>query len=214
MKAITLFFILGASLVFTQPHTAKLSPSDQQLLRFTIRGLALNFFSQKTSVLPKEIPRWGHETRDCAGFIRYLLWEAYQNHSARWHDIYGSHFTRELSPLRGRQPQLYNKEGAAKYIPARALAFNNARLLGRNVAHLPLRTGDFLLFQLKNGSYHVMVVVESSTGKEPLLVYHTGQPKNELRLISLNDLFENRATWHPIEGNTEFSGAYRFYFFD
>ncbi len=215
MRPLVLSLTIGliAPPLLPRPGDSRLTPSHQQLLRAHLRALSLNFFEGKGPGRIKDIPRWHSANHDCAGFIRYLLWEAHEPHDTKWQERYGSHFTRQLKPLQQPPATLYAGGRAANFVPAEKMALENGRLISRDFKKAQFKTGDYLYYALKDGSHHLMLVIEGGDGSA-LLVYHTGAPKNELRLIRADDLLEHDSRWHPVATNPEFGGLFRFRFMD
>lgn len=199
------FFLILSTLSVVNGGKSYLPLEQQELLRQSLQILALNAYWRQMQNLP--LRRWSEKNRDCAGFIRYLLWEAYQKHDELWQEHEGSMLTRNLPTLQGKIPQLY-PTGASAY----QLVKNNTRFLGRDLRSIYLRTGDLLYFRQDKQTDHLMLVIQDRK-EEIFVVYHTGKPKNEIRLVKWTDLFAHESRWYPEVGNPNFMGVFRFYFF-
>ncbi|MCS6985140.1 MAG: DUF1175 domain-containing protein [Leptospiraceae bacterium] len=205
---LALLCVFAANLI-AEIHTniRKLSPGDQEWLRKNLELLALNLYYRQENKLPNS--RWSTKNRDCAGLLRYLLWEAQQSHDERWQNLHGSPYTISL-PLGKKDPFFITQ---IKSFPAKAFIKNYTRLVSRQINESLLRRGDILYFEQANANSHLMLLLyDSQLGWH--VIYHTGQPKNEIRLVQLNDLFSHASTWHPSPQNPNFKGVFRFLFLD
>lgn len=221
--AVSLLFMLAV----ISPATAreKLAYNQQQLFRKWAGAIALGIFAEREGdpglkdghINAGSLPRWQRDNHDCAGFIRYLIWEAFMPHPYSWHARQGNRLSRSLPALpRSEKPSLFNAAGEkVTYVNAEQLMKYNTALISRSDDNPDLQTGDILFYRTGPGSYHSMLLVRDIRSGRLLVIYHTGRPVNELRMVYFTDLFEHSdGRWHPHEGNENFLGFYRLYFLD
>lgn len=201
-----LFFVLGIfQSLPSNPHE-RLSPQAQAYVRRFIERIAPTVLTlEKKSALANY--RWGDKNRDCAGLVRYLIWEAMQQHDANFWRIYpgtrtltNNEFSSEFAQL--QRAWTKNNFTAEELVRA-------SRIIGRNIGSLRLQTGDILYYRSTELKLrHVMLVVKNKA--HLYFIYHTGDARRELRIRTLADLraLENSA-WLPDAENPIFRGVYR-----
>lgn len=150
--------------------------------------------------------RWGDKNRDCAGLVRYLFWEALQEHNDTFFRLYPE--TRAVyrpeSDAFSSVARIWSKEN---FTATQLIA--HARFISRSLRPAQLATGDLLYFSdAALGIRHVMLVIRR--GRDVFLIYHTGDARQELRIRTLDDL-QNLAEseWHADPANPVFRGLYR-----
>lgn len=210
-RIIFLLLILSFSNYIT-PAQIKPDHFQQQNMRRWIEALAVN----TAAGLPS---RWPEIFRDCAGYIRFLIWESTQSHSVDWNIKFGSAITRDLEDVKIKGSRVWKTSSGVwnDYSDAESLMKYNSRFLGKKINESGLRTGDILFFKLARGSayeYHSMIVIREHIKGRILIFYHNGEKPGEIRSATLAELSHHPdSTWHPISSNPEFIGFYRLYFF-
>jgi len=202
-----LFFVLGLFQGWLGAlQVERLSPQAQEYVRNFIERIAPTVLTlEKKSATANY--RWGDKNRDCAGLVRYLIWEAMQQHDANfWRSYPGTRtlanneFLSEFAHL--QRAWTKNNFTAEELVRA-------SRFIGRNIGALRLKTGDILFYRSPELKIrHVMLVVKNNA--KIYFVYHTGDGRRELRIRTLTDLraLENSA-WLPDAENPTFRGVYR-----
>lgn len=204
-----LFFTLNLACTSTYAGSLKLSADSQQKFRAFVEA----FSPLVLRLEPKGANyRWHASNRDCAGLVRYVFWEAMQQHDDRFYDRYPA--MRSVNAL-----------AKSKLLTEIASAWQNGNLtaqqliqhshrLARVARPARLKTGDLLYFysaELK--IRHVMMIVRAGAGV--LAVYHTGDARAELRIRTLPDLEAlPESQWHPVAENPVFQGVFRPQFLD
>jgi uncharacterized protein YfaT (DUF1175 family) len=156
--------------------------------------------------------RWHASNRDCAGLVRYVFWEALQQHDDRFFDRYPA--MRSVNAL--ARSQLLAQIASAWQTGNQTAdqLIQHSRRVARDARPARLKTGDLLYFysaELK--IRHVMLIVR--TGAGVLAVYHTGDARAELRIRTLPDLEAlPESQWHPDAQNPVFQGVFRPQFLD
>lgn len=177
--------------------------------------------------LPKEI-------NDCAALLRFSYREALRRHDAPWTksmdlgaiptaaDV--SKYQYPYTPVGARLFRI--KEGAfapadlndgtfAAFADAKTLVLANAHFVSQDVRRaLP---GDLIFFRQfeQHSPFHSMIFIgRSNYGPgDDWIVYHTGPDGDwpgEIRRVPLSSLLEHPdARWHPVPGNRNFLGVYR-----
>ena len=199
------------------------SPEDRAAFRAWFVALAEQEAALPDDKLPTEID-------DCAALLRFAYREALVQHDDRWLAAQPdpARFTSLVSIAQYHYPQTplglnllrvtpspYTAadpaNGAfAQFADAHALlAFNTYRVSRDVRTALP---GDLLFFRQleQNSQYHSMVIAGADAD---WVIYHTGpigKEKGEIRRVSIEDLLHHPdARWHPVPGNTNFLGVYR-----
>jgi len=222
-KNITRFSLLGLLLLPNQvyPQNSKLSLQQSQQFRKWMHALTINLFFSKDMRRPVRNAisnpiinkRWGEKNRDCAGFIRYLVWESLNFHSSNWHQSFGSAFTIKLQDIKHKvkYPYFQNRKGMrSNYVNAKDLMVHNTHFISRNKKSLNLKEGDILFYKVSASVFHSMLLFRNYQLGNWMVVYHTGSPKNQLRILNLEDLFQHANTsWHPSSMNPSFLGFFR-----
>jgi len=153
-------------------------------------------------------PRWTH--RDCAGFVRFAVAEAFAEHDARWRRAMGlgGRLPPNLIPeetrlaLRNRWRRPDGSEGA--YVNAIGLIQENSVWVSNDARQA--RPADLLFFD-QGAEQHLMLW----TGRG--VVYHNGAPPRPddsgLRTATLSALLQwNDTRWRPEPGNPNFVGVF------
>lgn len=209
-----LWFLLFG--IFTSNLMSKGMPaSEQQLFRDWLSLFAPAEILRQQQKRPN--PRWGEKNRDCAGFIRYLIWEVSDHHNKEFR--LDNPTVRSLPDIQKIfRPQMKNGLGKnSSYLAAEDLIAFNTYFLGRSKPSTNLKIGDLLFFRddsaPKNERHHLMLLLIIQN--ELFVIYHTGEKTGELRLLPLTDLMEHpQDKWHPIVANPHFLGFFRFNFLD
>ena len=161
-------------------------------------------------------PRWTQ--RDCAGLVRFAVSQALREHDAAWLKANGMNDAANASRL-PPEPRLDAGQrtlaerwtridgSVGPYASAIALVQGNSRFVSRDVNQaLP---GDLLFFD-QGDDQHLMI------WQGPYIAYHTGTVTPEdsgLRAVSVADLMRWKdSRWHPLDGNPNFAGVFRFNF--
>lgn len=158
-------------------------------------------------------PRWFQ--RDCAGLVRFAVYEAFKSHNEAWlqaNRISDRHLPPEvkLSPdqkiISEGWRQIRSHERSA-YASAIVIIQENSRFVSKDMNQaLP---GDLLFFD-QGEDQHLMIWMGS------YIAYHTGRESEKntgLRKYSLNDFMNWKDTrWQPRFENPNFIGIYRFSF--
>jgi len=158
-------------------------------------------------------PRWFQ--RDCAGLVRFAVYETFKPHDEAWlraNGISERHLPREviLSPdqkiISESWRQIRSDERSA-YASAIVIIQENSRFISKDMNQaLP---GDMLFFD-QGDDQHLMIWMGS------YIAYHTGRETEKntgLRKYSLNDFMNWKDTrWQPRFENPNFIGIYRFSF--
>ncbi|HEX2864710.1 MAG TPA: DUF1175 family protein, partial [Deinococcales bacterium] len=170
-------------------------------------------------------PRWAAGDRDCAGLLRFSLVEALKPKDPAWYAQFGylpPRATPEPAALAYPLPVLSRsvfRVAPGAYRPddveagrfvgrtgVKYLLLYSARLVGRDPSQA--RRGDLLFFLRPDvGAYHSMVYLGNGR-----VVYHTGTGPGggEVRLVTLATLNRHPlAAFHPVPGNPDFLGVYR-----
>jgi hypothetical protein len=188
------------------------SRSDQTAFRGWFVWLARTLFERQPD-LPEEVS-------DCSGLLRFCFHEALRTHHAEWA---ATHRFRELPPLQDVTKIRYPdpRFGAAvfrvrpgpyrpgdtknnafrEFADAEHLMRYNCHRIGDPSA---AKSGDLLFFKQLSPKepFHSMIV------DPPYAVYHTGS--KELRRPALMALQQHpEPRWRPVNGNSNFLGAYR-----
>lgn len=175
------------------------------------------------------------EIKDCAGLVRYSYREALRRHDAAWMSGAGmgaaaapSDVQKYHYPYTPLGPRIFRvreghfvaddlKDGTfAEFADVRTLVTTNTHFISRDVSHL--RPGDLLFYRQfeQRSPFHSMVFVgRGHFGPgDDWLVYHTGNDAawaGEMRHVTLLSLVKHPdARWHPVPGNRNFLGVYRF----
>lgn len=158
-------------------------------------------------------PRWTH--RDCAGLIRFAVYEALRKHDGKWLRASGLsnryippevNLSSEQQTLLNSWKQFGNSERSA-YASAITIIQENSRFISKDINQaLP---GDILFFD-QGENQHLMVWMGNC------IAYHTGRVSERntgLRKVSLQKLMNWKDTrWQPKVENPNFIGIYRFIF--
>ncbi|MBV6493957.1 MAG: hypothetical protein LDLANPLL_01981 [Turneriella sp.] len=157
-------------------------------------------------------PRWGNKNKDCAGLVRYLFWEALQDHNESFYTIYPEMYAIPKALADKKAQQL--RQGWMKSATTASGLVRHTTYLGKERTQLQLKTGDILFFESRRLKIrHVMLVVRVQ--EELYLVYHTGDTRNELRIRTFADLGALLEThWHATPTNPVFQGFFRPSFLD
>lgn len=158
-------------------------------------------------------PRWFQ--RDCAGLVRFAVYEAFKTHDEVWRRA-NRISDRNLPPEVILSPeqkiisegwrQIRSDERSA-YASAIVIIQENSRFVSKDVNQaLP---GDLLFFD-QGDEQHLMIWTGSH------IVYHTGRESEKntgLRKYRLDDFMNWKDTrWQPKFENPNFIGIYRFSF--
>ena len=153
--------------------------------------------------------RWQH--RDCAGLVRFAVFETLRSHDAAWRRASGFH-SQNLPPeiqLSAAQQALRNQwqvsdGGSSAYVSAIDLIGRNSVALGK--ARQAAQSGDLLFFD-QGDHQHLMVWLGD------WVIYHTGtvtRNDNGLRAVRPQALLEWKDTrWRINPSNPNFRGFYR-----
>ena len=183
--------------------SARLDAEQSRLFRLWFAAIVRQQVAQGPSA------RWQH--RDCAGLVRFAVFETLRSHDAAWRRASGFH-SQNLPPeihLSAAQQALRNQwqvsdGGSSAYVSAVDLIGRNSVALGksRQVA----QSGDLLFFD-QGDHQHVMVWLGE------WIVYHTGTTSsndNGLRAVKPQDILKWADTrWRIIPNNPNFRGFYR-----
>ncbi len=203
------FTLLLAPFATVGSNTQKLSAEAQQDFRAFVETFApqvLRFERRGANY------RWHSSNRDCAGLVRYLFWEAMQQHDERFLDHYAKMRALSNVSLRRSLGPIV-REWQRDNLTAGQLISHTMRI-SHSAQPQRLKTGDLLYFyspELK--IRHVMLIIRS--GAAVLAVYHTGDSRGELRIRTLDDLNAlPDAQWHIQPQNPVFQGVFRPRFLD
>lgn len=210
-KPVKILGIFLLSSLFATQAQEQLSRAESEKFRNRQRALAFYVLGLQKQSDPQS--RWHKAYRDCAGFIRYTMWEVFESGLDARPD---ADLLRTHQPLeRPRFHLLKNaQQEGVKEINAQGMMRYNARFLGKEIRQLNLKTGDWLFFRTGN-QWHAMLLLEQPDNAHQFLVaYHTGEKKGgEIRLLQLEDLFEHpQRQWHPAGTNNAFLGFFRPHF--
>jgi len=177
------------------------------------------------------------EIDDCAALLRYAYREALRVHDSAWAKAVAlpvapsagqiRQFQYPYTPLgaglfRIREGSFaaddLNNGAFAQFADAETLWRRNSHFVGRDIARA--RPGDLLFFRQEghNFPFHAMIFlgpsqIESESGGEPLVIYHTGpigKSPGELRRPTLAQLMNfPDPRWRPVPSNPSFLGVYR-----
>lgn len=193
-------------------QTNKLSADQKEQLRSWIEALALETLQAQSERREQRMRRWGNQNRDCAGFLRYLIWESFQTHNSLWRNRFGGPLSSKLRDITVSS-RFRKKIYARLWTNARDLIQKESVYIGRRVSS-KLQTGDILYYELENergrSQHHIMLLIQRKDNGQFWVVYHTGQPRNQIKAMSIKDLLAFKDTrWQPENMNPYFSGFYR-----
>ncbi len=203
---IALAFVMGfGSLAYS--HSQSLSYAQSQAFRSWFVKIVEDQLNK-----PRD-PRWHH--RDCAGLVRFGVYEAFKTHDASWLKANGmgkAHLPPEVN-LSDPQKVLANnwKQTDGKTYSAFANAIGivqeNSRFVSKDINQA--RPGDLLFFD-QGQDQHLMVWMGS------YIAYHRGsESKNDqgLRAVTWTQLMNGQdSRWKPSLENPNFIGIYRLSF--
>lgn len=170
----------------------------------------------------REPSEWPRDIVDCAALLRYAYREALREHDAAWLREAKLPLTPSLPsvaqyayPYTPLQANLFQtgEQQYAQFADARTLQTRNAFLIGRDVSRA--QPGDLLFYRQLSPElpFHSMIYLGPSQidrDGQKYVVYHTGEPVNEIRRPSLDELMRYpEAQWRPVAGNPNFLGVYR-----
>ncbi len=198
------------------------SAADRTAFRTWFTNLAL----QAADTAPDRLPG---EITDCASLLRWAYRQTLLRHDDRW---YRQFTPGEMPSLPSVEQWAYpetplganlfrvtsghyrlvdaHTEAFAQFADAKTLFSRNAFLVGRDLQLA--KPGDLIFFhQLEqNSTYHSMIITEKQGA---WVIYHTGPidgHRGEMRRVLIDDLLHHPdPRWHPIAGNPNFLGVYR-----
>lgn len=177
------------------------------------------------------------EIDDCAALLRYAYREALREHDSAWARAVALPAAPAAGDIRQYQypytplgpglfrvrdgsfaPDDLNNGAFAQFADAKTLWRYNSYFVGRDVARA--RPGDLLFYRQEGQSraFHAMIFlgpsrVEAASGREPLVIYHTGpigKSPGEIRRPTLAQLLNfPDQRWRPVPSNPGFLGVYR-----
>ncbi len=166
----------------------------------------------KDQLTRKPDPRWYH--RDCAGLVRFGVYEALRPHSDAWLRANGQ-LIRDLPPEVDLNPdqrvwlnRWKREDGSSgSYVPALGIIQNNSDFVSKDINQA--RPGDLLFFD-QGEDQHLMIWMGS------YVAYHRGIEKGQdkgLRTVSWQQLMNGQDTrWQTRADNPNFVGIYRLSF--
>ena len=202
--------------------------ADRQAFRRWFTFLAETEYYRAPGERPAEI-------QDCAALIRFAYREALRQHTGAWASALELPALPAIPPVRKYEyPYTALGAGLFRVKPGRFRAadvangafaqFADAATLMRRNTHLVTRDlrralpGDLLFFrQLEQRQpFHSMIFLGHSQYEDdgrPWLLYHTGPlggGLGEIRRVTVEELIHHpSARWHPVPGNENFLGVYR-----
>lgn len=185
------------------PNTARLDAEQSRIFRLWFTAIVRQQVAQGPSA------RWQH--RDCAGLVRFAVYETLRTHDAAW--LKASGFQRQNLPpeiqLTTAQVALRNQWLIAD--GSRSAYASAIDMIGRNSVYLgktrqAARSGDLLFFD-QGDHQHLMVWLDE------WVIYHTGTSSsndNGLRAVKPQDILKWADTrWRIHPNNPNFRGFYR-----
>ncbi|WP_434779371.1 DUF1175 family protein [Neisseria sp. Ec49-e6-T10] len=204
-----------ASALLLSPTTwalvGHLNSQNQVMLNKEQSALFRQWFAAIVRQQLKQGPsnRWTH--RDCAGLIRFAVFETLREHDTKWRAASGFELAQlpaELN-LNAAQKNLKNEwitiEGnKSAYVSALALIQKNSVFVSKNMNQAQI--GDLLFFD-QGDAQHLMIWLGN------LIAYHTGtvtKTDNGLRAVLIPELLNWKDTrWRINQNNPNFIGIYR-----
>lgn len=175
------------------------------------------------------------DVNDCAALLRHAYREALRQHDSIWAKSAALPIAPAAGDIRQYQypytplgAELFRvREGSfaaddlnngafAQFADAKTLWQHNSYFVGRDVSRA--KPGDLLFFRQEGQDlpFHAMTYIGPSqieSGREPLVVYHTGpigRSSGEVRRPTLEQLMNfPDPRWRPVPSNPGFLGVYR-----
>lgn len=175
-----------------------------------------SFPRNSNTISAKKLPRWEQSNWDCAGLVRFAHFEATTMHSKAYRANQSHYLSANLSDLAKLAPQKTKK---LKYYLIKADTMNlynsHTRFISKDIHSPGIREADLLFYQPQPRIGHVMVILRNQRDNRWMAAYHTGDKRNQLRLIYLDDLLQHvQKSWHPNAQNPHFLGIRRLQFLD
>lgn len=158
-------------------------------------------------------PRWTH--KDCAGLVRFAVFESFKKHDPKWLKANGLSFESlppeiQLTPQQEGLGKVWNYQNGKEkkaYVSALGLVQDNSVYISKDINQA--RIGDLLFFD-QGDAQHLMVWMGN------YIAYHTGTTTtkdNGLRSVRINDLMNWKdSRWQIRKENPNFIGVYRLTF--
>ena len=192
---------------FSSANEPKLSFAQSQAFRSWFVRIV------KEQIIRGPNPRWTQ--RDCAGLVRFGVYETLKQHDKKWLKSNGIanqslppevNLSADQQIFQNRWKQFGDK-GFGSFAPAIGIIQENSKFISKDINQA--RLGDLLFFD-QGDDQHLMIWMGS------YVAYHTGnQSKKDtgLRSVSLDQLMHWKDTrWQPRSENPNFIGIYRLSF--
>ena len=161
-----------------------------------------------------ENPHKGWKTRDCAGFVFYVLKEALKRHDAGWFKKTGykgpvfedvKKYNYPSTPL--GVDIFFDGKRFVSYVTGYHLLHDNVNFISKE--RKDAKPGDLIFYFHPEDfffPYHVMIYTGNG------FVYHTGpirEGEGEVRYVRYDDMFDAEMSWVPSPLNPHFLGYFR-----
>lgn len=180
------------------------------------------------------VPKLPEEIKDCAALLRFSYREAMRVHDSTWANDFGfgehaamADIAKYRYPYTPLGPRLFRTSAGrfttadlndgtfAEFADAHTLWMANTHFVTRDVHRA--QPGDLFFYRQfeQHSPFHSMIFLghgEAGAG-EDFVVYHTGPDgkwPGEMRRVTVGSLMKHPdARWHPVPGNKNFLGVYR-----
>lgn len=208
--SITFTLLFSVPLLVQAEERQVLNATEAEQFRSWVRAVSIDLTEEKNR---KNIyQRWGVQNRDCAGLVRYIVWEASQKHSPAFRRQFSGTEMGRTENMTVSLSLIDEKNRKTTYVDAHSLMSYNSTFLTRSATEPLLKDGDLLFFRTAGG-YHTMILLRDRVHGKWLVNYHDGGRPGNIKMLYLDDLKQHpQTTWHPVAENPAFLGFYRLNF--